>query len=351
MKAEQQFQKRLLKWFEEHGRHDLPWQKNQTPYRVWVSEIMLQQTQVSTVIPYFKKFMRSFPTVDALANAEIDEVLSHWTGLGYYARARNLHKAACIIHAKFNNIFPLTVDELCELPGIGESTAGAILSLASKVRAPILDGNVKRVLTRHFEVEGWYGKSDVAERLWKLSNLHTPLKRVGDYNQAMMDLGATLCTRTKPRCSDCPLKKTCLAYEHGTQSQYPTPKKLSKQPKRMTRFLILRNHQGHILLERRPEFGIWGGLWSLPECSLDEDLSLFCRNTFGFSSRSFNVLDSFSHQFSHFELEVHPVLFELKSKQNVLMESKEQIWYKLEDKAPGGMPAPVLKLLKNLEQA
>ncbi len=283
------FQQNVLRWFDQHGRKDLPWQQNPTPYRVWVSEIMLQQTQVKTVIPYYGKFMASFPTLKSLADASTDEVLAHWSGLGYYARARNLHKAAQLAMAQSETAsaqspkrqlprgqlpegqLPDTLESLMALPGIGRSTAGAILSLALKQPHPILDGNVKRVLARHFAVDGWPGKTAVLNELWQLSETYTPSagqKTVRDthkFNQAMMDLGAMICTRTKPQCHSCPLMESCKGYQSGKPENYPGKKPPKTTPVKTTVMLVLRNPAGDILLYQRPAKGIWGGLWSLPE--------------------------------------------------------------------------------------
>ena len=212
------FQRAVLRWFDQHGRTNLPWQQNISPYRVWVSEIMLQQTQVTTVIPYFERFMDSFPTVQSLAAAPLDEVLHHWTGLGYYARARNIYKAAQIVCDQYKGHFPSSMDKLCDLPGIGRSTAAAISSIAFKIPATILDGNVKRVLARYSAIAGWPGKADVVQQLWQVAENFTPQERIADYTQAMMDLGATTCTRASPNCSQCPLVDSCIAYAQGNQS-------------------------------------------------------------------------------------------------------------------------------------
>ncbi|NNF17171.1 MAG: A/G-specific adenine glycosylase, partial [Gammaproteobacteria bacterium] len=245
---------RLLSWFASHGRHNLPWQQDPAPYRVWVSEIMLQQTQVATVIPYYQKFMQRFPGIDDLAAAPLDHVLHHWSGLGYYARARNLHKAAQQIVAQHGGKFPSTPEDLIGLPGIGRSTAGAILSLALNTRAPILDGNVKRVLARHFAVPGWPGKAAVQHALWELAEAHTPAQQFADYTQGIMDLGASVCTRTRPRCDVCPLQATCEAHRHGTELDYPGRKPKKIKPVRECKMLLCL-HDQHLLLQQRPPTG------------------------------------------------------------------------------------------------
>ena len=252
------FQRAILRWFDQHGRTNLPWQQNISPYRVWVSEIMLQQTQVTTVIPYFERFMDSFPTVQTLAAAPLDEVLHHWTGLGYYARARNMHKAAQVVCQQYKGNFPSTIDQLCDLPGIGRSTAGAISAIAFKIPATILDGNVKRVLARFSAIAGWPGKADVVQQLWLVAENFTPQERIADYTQAMMDLGATICTRASPSCHQCPLTDSCIAYAQGNQRAYPGKKPKKKLPVRSRYFLLIRNKQGEILLQQNPPAGLWG---------------------------------------------------------------------------------------------
>ena len=258
------FAERLLDWFDDHGRKDLPWQRGINPYRVWISEIMLQQTQVQTVIPYYERFMQSFPDLQSLADADIDAVLQHWSGLGYYARARNLHKAAGAIRDNFAGEFPTAFDDVVELPGIGQSTAGAILAIAGNQRHAILDGNVKRVLARHAAVAGWPGKTDVSKQLWALAEARTPQQRVADYTQAIMDLGATLCTRSKPNCAACPVASDCAARIADDVAAYPGRKPKKAKPLRQTTMVIAVNGAA-VFLQRRPPVGIWGGLWSLPE--------------------------------------------------------------------------------------
>lgn len=344
------FSKKILAWFERFGRHDLPWQHPQTPYRVWISEIMLQQTQVTTVIPYFKKFMRSFPTVKALASADENDVLSHWSGLGYYARARNLHKAAKVLHKKFRGRIPKTIDELTQLPGIGRSTAGAIVSLGHKQRAAILDGNVKRVLARCFLIEGWPGINAVAQTLWEISERYTPESRSDDYNQAMMDLGATLCTRTKPKCGLCPLVADCQAHQQGRETDFPTSKPKADRPTRETTMLLLLDNDNRILLERRPPSGIWGGLWCLPNVDADDYDLIECERRFGCKVLHEDFWPSFDHQFSHFRLIIKPLLLNVHSVEHRVMEADSQIWYKTDAKLPGGIPAPIAQLIRKVSE-
>ncbi|KTC57175.1 A/G-specific adenine glycosylase, partial [Pseudomonas putida] len=268
----EQFSSAVLEWYDRNGRHDLPWQQDINPYRVWVSEIMLQQTQVSTVLNYFDRFMAALPTVQALAEAPEDEVLHLWTGLGYYTRARNLQKTAKIVMAEHGGEFPHDVEKLVELPGIGLSTAGAIASISMGLRAPILDGNVKRVLARYTAQEGYPGEPKVAKALWATAERLTPQTRVNHYTQAMMDLGATLCTRSKPSCLLCPLEKSCEAHMLGLEIRYPVPKPRKAVPQRATLMPLLANREGAILLYRRPSSGLWGGLWSLPQLDDLNDL-------------------------------------------------------------------------------
>jgi A/G-specific adenine glycosylase len=294
----------LLAWFDHSGRKDLPWQRDPAPYRVWVSEIMLQQTQVAVVIPYFQRFMLRLPTLADLAAAPLDEVLALWSGLGYYARARNLHRAACLIQDRDGGSFPTDIREVQALPGIGRSTAGAIVSLALGQRHPILDGNVKRVLARHFGVEGWPGEAKVLAELWRLAERHTPAERVGDYNQAMMDLGATLCTRSAPQCRACPLAPTCVASIEGRQQGLPQARPARTLPRRHTLMILARNPRGEILLERRPPAGIWGGLWSLPEAAPDTDPGDWCRTRLQCAPQRIEMLPGRRHTFSHFALDI-----------------------------------------------
>jgi A/G-specific adenine glycosylase len=345
---QQSFAQKVLKWFNDHGRKDLPWQHNTTPYRVWVSEIMLQQTQVKTVIPYFERFMDTFPSVEALAQSPQDEVLHLWTGLGYYARARNLHKSAQQVANELDGKFPLTLDGLCELPGIGRSTAGAILSIACGQRASILDGNVKRVLARYHAVEGWPGQSAVHQRLWDIAEQYTPTKRCADYSQAMMDLGATLCTRSAPACERCPLNKGCEAYRDGEQTAYPGKKPRKVMPVKTTHFLIARANNGHIWLEKRPSTGIWGGLWCFPEVPDAESAQRQCLDNWGKEPAKVESQDSFRHTFSHYHLDITPVIIDLQGNPESIMEGNRQLWYNVRQPPQIGLAAPVAALLKQL---
>lgn len=306
----------VLDWFDRHGRHDLPWQHNQTPYRVWISEIMLQQTQVATVIDYYHRFMARFPDVHALANADIDDVLHLWTGLGYYARARNLHRCAKIVSESLQGNFPETLAGLEDLPGIGRSTAGAILSLGSGQRGVILDGNVKRVLCRVHAIDSWPGKTATLNQLWQIAEQSTPNHRVADYNQAMMDLGATVCKRGKPDCVNCPLQDNCQGLHQGVADKLPVSKPKKALPKRQTCMLIFQSGQ-QVLMYRRPDSGIWGGLWSFPEVSLQDesnspsDTETVCKHLPTYQDWHLQGLDeSLTHTFSHFHLRIFPARYQ-----------------------------------------
>lgn len=341
------FQQRVLTWFDQQGRKDLPWQQDTTPYRVWLSESMLQQTQVATVIPYFKAFVEKFPTLECLAQAPIDEVLHSWSGLGYYARARNLHQTAKLIveHGRF----PDKLEELIALPGIGLSTAGAILSIAFKKSHPILDGNVKRVLARFKAISGWPGNSRVNKQLWAISAYLTPIDRVADYTQAMMDLGATVCTRSKPACEGCPLEGHCLARVSGTVSELPTPKPVKTLPVKQLVVLLISNDLGQRLLEKRPPTGIWGGLWSLPEFDSIEAAHNWCL-TKNWSIANSKTLATRRHTFSHYHLDYTPVLIQTDNPINFVMEAGQTVWYNTKQINNLGLPAPIKKLLNNTHE-
>ncbi len=349
LKTNTLFSEKVLSWFDQHGRKHLPWQQNRTPYRVWVSEIMLQQTQVTTVIPYFERFMERFPTVDKLATATQDEVLQLWTGLGYYARGRNLHKCAQTVIDQYQGDFPKTVEELENLSGIGRSTAGAIISLSLNKRATILDGNVKRVLARFHAVDGWPGQTKVAAKLWQFAEEHTPDTRSADYTQAMMDLGATLCTRSKPDCALCPLAADCISYQQGNPQDYPGKKPKKTLPVKTTQFLILQNPQGHILLEQRPPTGIWGGLWSFPELVDGEDALSHCQQHHGDIDTS-QPWQPFRHTFSHYHLDICPIHIHVKKIARKVASDDQQRWFSQEEWQQLGLAAPVKKLLDVLSE-
>ncbi len=341
------FAKAVLAWFDRAGRKHLPWQHNITPYRVWLSEIMLQQTQVSTVIPYFEKFIARFPDVDALAAANQDDVLALWTGLGYYSRARNLHRTAQIICEQYNSIFPDTVEALSQLPGIGRSTAGAIVSIAYKKHAAILDGNVKRVLARFYAISGWTGDSATQKTLWHHAEKLTPKTRTGDYTQAMMDLGATVCTRSKPRCTQCPLQTHCVAYRDNSIAQYPEKKSKKTLPTRIVNMLMIRNTAGEILLQQRAPAGLWGSLWCLPEISPEKDVGDSCKDLCEQQPKKIEIWPSWKHSFSHFHLDITPILIDVNTRAKKIAEPNQQ-WITPKQASALGMPAPAVKLLAQL---
>ncbi len=337
----------LLAWFSKHGRHDLPWQQPRNAYRVWISEIMLQQTQVTTVIPYFERFMQTFSNINALANAPLDAVLHLWTGLGYYARARNLHKAAQQIQAHHNGEFPTDFETVLALPGIGRSTAGAILAQAYGQRHAILDGNVKRVLTRLYMIEGWPGNKNVEQSLWEKAEYHTPDENLVDYTQAIMDLGATVCKRSKPACTLCPLNKQCLAHASGQETSFPTSKPKKTKPTKQTCMLLVVDESGQqTLLEKRPPTGIWGGLWSFPECQPDDDIGDWCRNNLQLSVAATQPLDPLRHTFSHYHLDIQPI--KVQASPLGVMDSEQLIWYNTREPDERGLPTPVKMLLDQL---
>ncbi len=342
------FATRLLAWFDEHGRKDLPWQHDITPYRVWVSEIMLQQTQVQTVIPYYERFMASFPDVSALADASLDDVLHHWSGLGYYARGRNLHKAAQQMRADFDGEFPLSFDEVVALPGIGRSTAGAILAIACGQRQVILDGNVKRVLARHAAIAGWPGKTAVQKELWQVADARTPDSRVADYTQAIMDLGATLCTRSKPACERCPVAGDCLALAEASVADYPGKKPRKSKPLKVTTMLLATTGDS-VYLEKRPASGIWGGLWSLPELG-DEDVGGWSARVLSQNAPVTEPRQTLRHSFSHYDLDIRPLVVRIDAASSKVADGDNATWYRLDELPPGGIAAPVRTLIDSLQE-
>jgi A/G-specific adenine glycosylase len=336
----------LLPWFDAHGRHDLPWQAKPTPYRVWVSEVMLQQTQVDTVKPYFERFMTRFPDPATLAAAPADEVMRHWSGLGYYARARNLHGAAQEIVARHAGQLPGSLDALMALPGIGRSTAGAILALASGQPHPILDGNVKRVLARVFLVEDAPDSSTGLRRLWKLAEAATPTGRVAAYTQAIMDLGATVCTRAKPACTRCPLAFGCAAFAAARTDTIPAARRRAQRGARTAHFVFVLA-SGRVLLERRPPRGIWGGLWTPPEFPDRESASAYLATRFGAGTPS-RRLPSVPHAFTHFDLLIEPWVVDLGA-DVALAADGEARWHELAALEAVGLPAPVARLLEEFK--
>jgi A/G-specific adenine glycosylase len=316
-----EFAAKLVRWQRRHGRHDLPWQGTTDPYRIWLSEVMLQQTQVSTVIPYYGRFLEKYPTVQALAAASEEEVLELWSGLGYYARGRNLHKAARVIA---QDGFPRTAEKIAELPGVGRSTAAAIAAFAYGERAAILDGNVKRVLARVFLI----GDKDA---LWGQAERLLPKRDIERYTQALMDLGATICTRANPRCDACPVADECKARKRGRIAEFPPPRERREVPQREATWLVLRR-DGAVLVERRPSPGIWGGLWCFPELS-------------GKRPRGARALEPIEHGFTHFRLRIHPLLVENRGQSPIAGR-----WLKLEEAERAALPAPVKTLLARLRE-
>jgi A/G-specific adenine glycosylase len=343
------FAARLLSWFDEHGRHDLPWQQDPSPYRVWVSEIMLQQTQVTTVVPYYERFMARFPTVSQLAQAPLDDVLHLWSGLGYYARARNLHRAAGEIVQRFGGELPESVDGMISLPGIGRSTAGAVLALSRDQRYPILDGNVKRVLSRFHEIEGWPGDSATLKLLWQLAERHTPVTRVSAYTQAIMDLGATVCTRRRPACTVCPVSAECSAARSGRQHALPAARPRRKRPLRRRRCVVVESPHGEVLLQRRPAEGIWGGLWSFPELDDEQPAQAWCKQLLGGVALTERGADPIRHGFTHFELILEPVRITLVDGPTEALDNADYLWYK-PARTRVGVPAPISAFLNNLSE-
>lgn len=336
------FSERLLMWWDKHGRKDLPWQHPRTAYRVWIAEIMLQQTQVKTVIPYFKRFIAKFPDLQSLAAASTDDVLALWSGLGYYARARNLHKAAGICSAEHDAKMPDTPRALASLPGIGASTANAIFSQAYDQPAVVLDGNVKRVLSRHDAIAGWTGKSSVHKELWGAAEDLLPQSRGADYTQAIMDLGATLCTRSKPACDNCPVNGDCKARLNNRVEEFPAPRPGIKISERSFHMLILQDGNGRILLERRPPTGIWGGLWSLPA----DDNSQALKHRLGVDSTDLNPLPSLQHKLTHMRMTILPLFGEVTRVPKGVECGAEQGWFGHTEWSALGLPKPVRQLLE-----
>jgi A/G-specific adenine glycosylase len=346
MKAPGLIAPRLLAWHAQSGRHDLPWQKDRSAYRVWVSEVMLQQTQVATAIPYFERFMQRFPDLLALANAPADEVLHLWTGLGYYARARNLQRAAQLIRARHGGDFPHTLEAVMELPGVGRSTAGAILAISGDARHPILDGNVKRVLARYYAIDGAPDASATLAQLWQLAESNTPRKNVAIYTQAIMDLGATVCTRSNPRCAVCPLAADCRARVAGRQGELPAPKRkrAARQLKRAV--MLVARRESAVLLVQRPPSGIWGGLWCLPEFADREAAQTFAATELADARLARAALPEIEHSFTHFDLVITPLLARCRGESRV--REGGALWYDLSQPARVGLPAPIKTLLGSL---
>jgi A/G-specific adenine glycosylase len=342
------FANRLIAWQKIHGRHDLPWQNTVDPYAIWVSEIMLQQTQVTAVIGYYSKFMKRFPNIASLANATQDEVLQHWSGLGYYSRARNLHNAAVTIMDEHKGQFPQDFETIQTLSGIGRSTAAAIASFAFNQVQTILDGNVKRVLARHFLVEGWPSSPKVEKELWLLAEKLLPEQGMVAYTQGLMDLGATLCTRSKPKCSNCPLNGSCKALQAQRVHELPTPKPRKTIPEKHTTMLILRRG-GEILLEKRPSTGIWGGLWSFPEAENSQDIEALALEKFGVIAENDISLPNLTHVFTHFKLHIRPQTLQVV-KLNPQVNQAAHMWLNIEDAIGAAIPTPIRKILLSIQK-
>lgn len=337
------FTERLIAWQKVAGRHDLPWQKTRDPYRIWLSEIMLQQTQVATVIPYYQRFLSTFPDVMALAAAPIEAVVEHWAGLGYYARARNLHRCAQQVATVHGGKFPNSAEQLIELAGIGRSTAAAIAAFAFGQRAAILDGNVKRVLCRQFGIDGFPGSTAVDRSLWALAESLLPESEIETYTQGLMDLGATLCTRNRPRCTDCPLSADCVARRDRRQAELPTGRPRSAIPERSATFVLILNEQ-RLLLQRRPPSGIWGGLLVPPEGEVDQVLA-----SFGLLKVSQRSLPALKHAFTHFRLTLQPVVCEVAT--SLMATESGLVWVDLDRAAEAGVPTPIGRLIRQVASA
>jgi A/G-specific adenine glycosylase len=336
------FAARVIAWQRRAGRHDLPWQVRD-PYRIWLSEIMLQQTQVSAVIPYFQRFTERFPDIARLAAASEDDVLALWSGLGYYARARNLHAAAQRMAAEHAGEFPRDFEQIADLPGIGRSTAGAIAVFAFGARKAILDGNVKRVLARYFGIEGFPGTSAVEKQLWLRAEALLPTEDVEAYTQGLMDLGATVCTRGRPRCDACPLRSDCVAFAQGRTEELPSPRPRKALLEKSTVMLILLRG-GEVLLEKRPSSGIWGGLWSFPEVAAVEIAEATARDRFGIDARLESMLPDVRHGFTHFGLTIQPALLRVQ-RVDPRAQAPGAMWIGLEEALGAALPAPVRGLL------
>ena len=341
------FASRLVAWQRAHGRHGLPWQDTRDPYRIWLSEVMLQQTQVATVIPYYERFVAEFPDVRALGAAPVERVLEHWSGLGYYRRAHHLHAAAQMVVMQLAGVFPADADTLATLPGVGRSTAAAIAVFASSARAAILDGNVKRVLARYRGIEGFPGAAKVDAQLWQIAEAHLPERDIEVYTQALMDLGATLCTRARPKCAACPVAGDCVAFNQNRLGDLPSPRPRKAVPHRALRVLLI-EHGGEILFERRPPLGIWGGLWSLPELPLDADVRTAVKARFAAEVIVRDALPAIAHAFTHFTLTLHPQRVSAR-RWPACAETPGTIWLAPADARGAALPAPIKKLLRTLE--
>ena len=342
------FATRLVEWQRAHGRDGLPWQDTRDAYRIWLSEVMLQQTQVGTVIPYYVRFVTEFPDVGALAAAPIQRVLEHWSGLGYYRRAHHLHAAAREVMSRHAGVFPVREDTLATLPGIGRSTAAAVAVFAAGAHAAILDGNVKRVLARHRGIAGFPGTASVEAQMWDVAESLLPARNIETYTQALMDLGATLCTRTRPQCAKCPVASDCVAFNTDRVDALPSPRPRKALPQRALRVLLI-EHGGEILFERRPLLGIWGGLWSLPELPLDADVRAAVKSRFAADVTLREELPSIAHAFTHFALTLHPQRVSAR-RWPARAEAPGTLWLAPADARGAALPAPIKKLMRSLER-
>jgi A/G-specific adenine glycosylase len=342
------FARSVVAWQRRAGRHDLPWQNTRDPYRIWLSEIMLQQTQVATVLGYYERFLAAFPTVEALALADLDAVMRLWSGLGYYTRARNLHRAAIAVHEQFGGTFPRERKMLETLPGIGRSTAAAIAAFAFGAREAILDGNVKRVLARHFAIAGFPGERAIEQQLWALAETQLPKRSIEIYTQGVMDLGATLCTTRNPRCTDCPLRASCGALASGAPERFPSPRPKKAIPHRTTAMLVLRDGD-EVLLEHRPPVGIWGGLWSFPEVATEREARQAAKTRFGCATGPFTRLPIVRHGFTHFSLDIQPLVARVRSREPRAAEPGA-VWLSLTEAKRAALPVPTKKILAVLDR-
>lgn len=342
----EKFSDPLLAWFEQHGRKDLPWQHPRSPYRVWVSEIMLQQTQVQTVIPYFERFMQNFTNVQDLANASEEQVMAHWSGLGYYSRARNLHRSAKIICEEYGGEFPRKLEQLMSLPGIGQSTAAAIISQAFNTKAAILDGNVKRVLSRYFAVEGWPEQAAVKKALWQLAEACMPEQHCADYTQAIMDLGASCCSSKNPQCHRCPVQASCTAFLQNKVQHYPFKAVKKTLPVKHQQFLILHKANNSIYLEKNPPTGLWGSLWCMPSIDQEGNIVDFVLERFGYQVKDIKKLLNLKHSFSHFHLHITAQLVSVEN--NNLLKELPGKWFDIEQTTTLGLAKPIKVILDQL---
>ena len=341
------FSKRLIKWHKKSGRKDLPWQINKTPYKVWISEIMLQQTQVNTAIPYFNRFIERFPDIESLAVSSDDEVLSYWSGLGYYARARNILKTSKILNEEYFSAMPESLEALKSLPGIGKSTAGAIMSLGFKKKAAILDGNVKRVLARYQRVEGDIKKASILKELWRISEDLLPKKDHSTYTQSIMDLGATVCHRKDPSCKTCPVKKQCKARKFGEMHLFPNKGEVKIKPTKEVYWLLPIDKYGNVYLEKRENSGLWGGLWTFIEAKNQNELKKKYLKRFEGEDFLFKEFSKIEHHFSHYKLKASILTTQIENKEESTIKERS-MWIGSDQVQSIGVPAPIKKIIKEI---